>query len=182
MPRKAAAAPIASVAADLYDQPGHLIRRAHQIANAMFTEIVSDDVTPLQYAILRMVHENPGIDQVTLARLVALDTSTTALTAARLETKGLMVRDVAEHNRRQLQLSLTPAGQDLIRGLVDNVHTMRAHLLSALDAKERELFMDLMRKFVRLHNEQSRAPLRTVESEPAAAKARAAAPKTRRPR
>lgn len=167
MPRKAAAPPADSVSADLYDQPGHLIRRAHQIANAMFNETVSSEVTPLQYAILRMVHENPGIDQVTLASLVALDTSTAALTAARLESKGLLARKVAEHNRRQLQLALTKEGADLVRELVDDVHRMREHLLAALDPKEQDVFMKLMRKFVHLHNEQSRAPLRRAEAAPA---------------
>ena len=160
MPSRSPASPKDSVHADLYDQPGHLIRRANQIANAMYSELVSDEVTPLQYAILRMVHENPGIDQVTLAKLIALDTSTTALTAARLETKGLLARVLSETNRRQLQLSLTPEGEALIQDLVDNVHEMRKQLLAGLEPKERELFVTLLRKFVRLHNEQSRAPLR----------------------
>jgi predicted glycosyltransferase len=61
---------------DLYDQPGHLIRRAQQIAAQLFRDVLGPDVTPVQYAILRMLQEKPGIDQVTLARLVALDNST----------------------------------------------------------------------------------------------------------
>ena len=77
---------------DLYDEPGHLIRRAHQIAVAMFYEKLGRDVTPVQYAVLRMLYENPGLDQVTLAQRVALDTSTTADLAVRLEAKGLIVR------------------------------------------------------------------------------------------
>ena len=73
---------------DLYDQPGHLIRRAQQIAAQLFRDVLGPDVTPVQYAILRMLQEKPGIDQVTLARLVALDNSTTADIAARLEANG----------------------------------------------------------------------------------------------
>ena len=45
---------------DLYDEPGHLIRRAHQIAVAMFYEKLGRDVTPVQYAVLRMLYECPG--------------------------------------------------------------------------------------------------------------------------
>lgn len=156
---KKTAAPDA-LTTDLYDQPGHLIRRAHQISVAMFNDVVGQEVTPIQYGILRMVYERPGIDQVSLARLIALDTSTTALTAARLQTKGWLVRDVAEKDRRQLCLSLTPQGEALIRGLVSRVHRMRQKLLGELDAGERELFMKLLKKFVHLNNEQSRAPLR----------------------
>lgn len=147
------------VSTDLYEQPGHLIRRAQQISQGMFSELVSSDITPIQYGILRMVHERPGIDQVGLARLVAVDTSTAAQTAARLETKGLLKRQPSEADRRQLQLFLTQDGEDLLADLVDGVHRMREALLDGLTAREQALFMELLRKFVHLNNEQSRAPL-----------------------
>lgn len=151
--------------ADLYDQPGHLLRRAHQISQGMFDACVGTEVTPLQYAILRMVHEVPGIDQVGLARHVALDNSTTASTAARLEAKGLLRRETVEHNRRQLSLTLTPAGEELLGSLVAGVRRMRREALAALEPQEQEIFMDLLRKFVRLNNLQSRAPLDMSEAE-----------------
>jgi MarR family transcriptional regulator, temperature-dependent positive regulator of motility len=147
------------VADDLYDQPGHLIRRAHQIAIGLFTEHMGPNVTPVQYSILRMVHEAPRIDQVGLARRIGLDTSTTALTAARLESKGLLTRSVVEGNRRQLQLALTDAGQELLAGLIPHVHKMRERMLEGLESQEQKLFLELLRKFVHLNNEQSRAPL-----------------------
>lgn len=151
------------VAEDLYDQPGHLLRRAHQIAQGLFTEHLGADVTPVQYSILRMVHEVPGIDQVGLARRIGLDTSTTALTAARLESKGLIVRSIVQNNRRQLQLTLTDEGEGLLASLVPGVHEMREKMLAALAPDEQELFLELLRKFVHLNNEQSRAPLQLPE-------------------
>lgn len=157
-PKQVPASP-RTVSGDLYDQPGHLIRRAHQIALGMYAECVSSEVTPPQYAILRMVAEVPGIDQVGLARLVGLDNSTTALTAARLETKGLLQRKVAETNRRQLQLTLTSNGLALLESLVEGVHDMREKLFSALSEMEQNELMRLLRKFVHLNNEVSRAPL-----------------------
>lgn len=147
------------VAEDLYDQPGHLLRRAHQIAGAVFVQHVGKQVTPIQYGILRMVYEKPGIDQVGLAKSIALDTSTTAAVAARLEEKGLLKRSVAENNRRQLRLLLTGEGEALLHELVTGVHAMREQLLGSLEPGEQKQFMNLLRKFVRLHNEQSRAPL-----------------------
>jgi DNA-binding MarR family transcriptional regulator len=157
---------------DLYEQPGHLIRRAQQISQGMFSELVSSDITPIQYGILRMVHERPGIDQVGLARLVAVDTSTAAQTAARLESKGLLKRLPSAADRRQLELFLTPDGEHLLADLVDGVHRMRESLLAGLTTKEQVLFMDLLRKFVHLNNEQSRAPLQgpSDRTAPAAAK------------
>ena len=109
---------------DLYEQPGHLIRRAHQIAVSMFHEEVGRDVTPVQYAILRMLQETPGIDQVTLALKVGLDNSTTADIARRLEAKGWIVREMLP--RRQRKLVLTQEGMLVLSGLVTGVHLLRA--------------------------------------------------------
>ena len=150
-----------SLSDDLYDQPGHLLRRAHQIAVGTFKELVGPDITPVQFAILRMVHERPGTDQVQLANMIALDNSTTALTAARLESKGLLSRQVGENDKRQLRLTLTSAGEALLDSWVSGVHRMRANLLQALDGDEKETFIRLLKKFVHMNNEQSRAPLRT---------------------
>lgn len=161
-----ASVPGDQVTEDLYDQPGHLLRRAHQIAGAMFVQHVGKDVTPIQYGILRMVYEKPGVDQVGLAKSIALDTSTTAAVAARLEEKGLLKRSVVEGNRRQLRLLLTEEGEQVLQELVSGVHAMREQLLSSLEPDEREQFMKLLRKFVRLNNDQSRAPLDAASSRP----------------
>lgn len=147
---------------DLYQQPGHLIRRAHQISVGVFSELVSRDITPIQYALLRAVHESPGIDQVSLARATGLDTSTAALTAARLQDKGLLNRDPSQSDRRQLVLTLTAHGEALIEQLVASVHRMRERLLSPFTEREQEQFMRLLGKFVQANNEQSRAPMREM--------------------
>ena len=148
---------------DLFEQPGHLIRRAQQIAVAMFVETLGRDVTPVQYALLRMLQERPGLDQVTLAREVALDTSTTADIAARLESKGWIVREVLP--RRQRRLLLTPEGEAVLARLVPGLQRMNQAMLAGLAPDEREAFMRLLRKFVQLNNAQSRAPLRSAAAD-----------------
>lgn len=142
---------------DLYDQPGHLMRRAQQIAVSMFHETMGGEVTPIQYAILRMLQERPGIDQVTLAGLVALDKSTAADIAVRLEAKGWVRRELLP--RRQRRLSLTPEGEAVLAELVPAVHALRHKMLGAFTPAEARQFMGLLAKFVHLNNEQSRAPL-----------------------
>ncbi len=135
---------------DLYDQPGHLIRRAQQIAAQLFRDVLGPDVTPVQYAILRMLQEKPGIDQVTLARLVALDNSTTADIAARLEAKGWVLREILP--RRQPRLTLTAEGETMLAGFVPNVHELHERMLAALEPQEQAEFKRLLRKFVQLHD------------------------------
>ena len=52
---------------EIYTMAGHLIRRLNQISTAVFAERIGGlgvDLTPVQYAALETVRENPGIDQV----------------------------------------------------------------------------------------------------------------------
>ena len=143
-------------AIDIQDQPGHLIRRANQIAVSVFHETLGRAVTPVQYAVLRTLREKPGLDQATLAGEVALDTSTTADIAARLEGKGWIVRTVLARGQRRLEL--TPEGGAVLDALVQGIHTVQERLLGRLEEGEQAEFLRLLRKFVQLNNDLSRAP------------------------
>ncbi len=144
---------------DLNDQPGHLIRRAHQISVSVFYETLGREVTPVQYAVMRTLQDNPGIDQVTLAQQVALDTSSTADIAARLEGKGWISRKLLARGQRELRL--TPEGEQLLSKMVPGMQKMQDALLGMLSEKECADFMRLLSKFVTVNNERSRAPMRT---------------------
>ena len=133
---------------DLHAEPGHLMRRAHQIAVATFHDVHGRRVTPVQYAVLRALQAEPGIDQVTLAQRVALDTSTTADIATRLEAKGWIVRELLP--RRQRSLHLTPAGQTVLDEMLPRVQPMYEQLFQVLNDNERAQLVQLLRKFVRL--------------------------------
>lgn len=146
----------------LHEHPGHLLRRAQQISVSIFFDELGSDLTPVQYATLQMLSHHPGIDQVTLAGLVGTDTSTGATVCVRLEEKGLLVRQVIPHNRRRRALTVTPAGQALLTGLLPAAQRLRERLLSPLDADEQEKFMQLLDKLVCGNNTESRAPIASV--------------------
>jgi DNA-binding MarR family transcriptional regulator len=144
---------------DLYQHPGHLLRRAQQISVSIFYDEMGSELTPVQYAILSRLAEHPGIDQVSLAGLAAIDTSTGATVCARLEEKGLLERKVIPHNRRQRALTITAEGARLLDALEPGAQRLRERLLAPLSAQEQALFMGLLEKLVNGNNEQSRAPL-----------------------
>jgi len=148
---------------DLYEHPGHLLRRAQQISVSIFLDELGGDITPVQYAILRTLSNHPGIDQVTLAGLVGIDTSTGATVCVRLEEKGLLVRKVIPHNRRQRALNITAVGEQLLNDLIPAAQRLRKRLLSPLQADEQEQFMHLLDKLVRGNNTESRAPLSSIK-------------------
>lgn len=144
---------------DVYDEPGHLIRRAQQIAVSMFHSTMRNGVTPIQYCVLRVLQDHPGIDQVTLARLCALDTSTAADLAVRLEERGLVRRMMPMKSRRYRVLHLTPEGAELVKRLIPSAYVLSGRLLGALNRDEKKIFVRLLKKFVHLNNQESRAPL-----------------------
>lgn len=144
---------------EVYDEPGHLIRRAQQIAVSMFHSTMGHGVTPVQYCVLRVLQEHPGIDQVTLARFCALDTSTAADLAVRLEERGLVRRMMPMKSKRFRLLHLTPEGIALLKKLVPCSELLARRLLKALNKDEQKVFLQLLKKFVHLNNEESRAPL-----------------------
>ncbi len=146
---------------DLYDQLGHLIRRAQQISVSMFRETTHMEITPTQYAVLRMLQEAPGIDQLTLAGLVALDKSTTADMAVRLEAKGWIQREVLPRGRRRL--ALTAEGEAVLANMAPSIFELRDKMLAKLSPEENVEFSRLLKKFVHLNNDQSRAPLQALK-------------------
>ena len=131
-------------------EPGHLIRRAHQRAVAVFAEHHGRQVTPVQFAVLRAVHDEPGLDQVTLAERVALDTSTTADIATRLEAKGWLHRELLP--RRQRSLRLSDEGRAVLADMLPRVNAMYAELLAPLNEAERTEFLRLLQRVVGLHS------------------------------
>src|SRR3974377_1732541 len=144
---------------EVYDEPGHLIRRAQQIAVSMFHSTMGHGVTPIQYCVLRVLQSHPGIDQVTLWRFCALDTSTAADLRVGLEERGLVKRMMLMRSKRFRLLQLTPEGIALVNRLIPSGHVLNRRLLDALNKEERKTFLRLLKKFVHLNNEKSRAPL-----------------------
>ena len=144
---------------NLYEHPGHLLRRAQQISVSIFHDEMGSELTPIQYAVLRNLAAHPGTDQVSLAALTGIDTSTGATVCARLEEKGLLERKVIPTNRRQRALTITGAGEQQLADMIPGAQRLRRRLLAPLTGPEQLQFMALLTKLVQENNEQSRAPL-----------------------
>lgn len=149
--------PTASIDIDL--QPGHAIRRLHQISVGIFLQEAGDlGVTPVQYAALQTVGNQPGIDQRTLARNIALDASTTGGVVDRLEARGWLERKTSTEDRRARQLSLTLSGEQALRDAVPVMLRAQEQILAPLNEEQRHTFMALLQLLITQNNELSRAP------------------------
>lgn len=149
---------------DIHTMPGHLIRRLNQISVALFMERLSAaglNLTPVQFAALSAVDENPGIDQATVAGMIAYDRATLGKVIDRLDSRGLVSRRVSPQDRRARELTLTEAGAALLQAARPHVQDLQPEILAGLDDGERETLMQLLQKAALAGNELSRAPLIT---------------------
>ena len=139
---------------DFQHAPGHLIRRAHQLAVAIFMEETSQfDVTPVQFAILNALMDDPGEDQVTLAGNVAFDAATFGSVIGRLEAKGWVRRRADEADRRRKLLWVTREGEAAAAAMKRAVTRAQSRIVGPLDSRERRQLVELLAKLVTRHEE-----------------------------
>jgi DNA-binding MarR family transcriptional regulator len=144
---------------ELYLRPGFMIRRAHQIAVSLFLEETGKlGITNRQYGILFALKHHPGIDQISLAKLLGLDRSTAGMVVNKLEGAGLVGRCVG-NDRRRRSLQLTPSGGKMLERLARPAGRAQARLLSAFTPGERALFLRLLDKLTRTFSDSTRVPL-----------------------
>jgi len=134
---------------DFGHAPGHLIRRAHQRSVAIFMEETSDfDITPVQFAILNALIDQPGEDQITLAGRVAFDAATSGSVIGRLEAKGWIRREPDADDKRRKLLWVTSQGEQAVQQMKRAVRKVQARIVDRLDAQEHQQLIALLRKLV----------------------------------
>ena len=142
--------PVKSI--DLQATPGHLIRRAQQIAVSIFAEQLTDaDITPVQFAILNALLDSPGIDQVSLAKRVAFDPATSGSVIGRLEAKAWVERKADPNDRRRKLLVVTAAGVQALGQVQKDVARIQEKILSPLTSSEQSQFVHLLSRLVQGH-------------------------------
>ena len=143
---------------DFAQAPGHLIRRAQQIAVAEFVrEAAQHDVTPVQFALMNAMMETPGVDQITLATRVAFDAATSGSVIGRLEAKGWVRREADAQDRRRKLLYITPEGASALQAMNDAVARAQNKILAPLAPQDQTTFMRLLAQLVAGHEQSAQA-------------------------
>lgn len=149
---------------DTFDMPGHLARRFQQIAVSLFhteAEARGFDLTPVQYAALATIRDHPGLDQITLAGMIAYDRTTITGVVDRLVRKDLVLRMVNISDRRARKLQITEKGLSTLEGIAPAVEAVQQALVSGLSTSEAESLKRLLRKAITALNDHTRVPLKT---------------------
>lgn len=90
---------------------GHLIRRAQQLHVAIWTRMVSADISTVQYSVLVVLERLGELSQRELGDEVDLDRSTIADLVARMERHGLVQRRPDPRDGRRKTVGLTEHGR-----------------------------------------------------------------------
>ena len=132
--------------------PGHLIRRAQQLAVAIFMEETAGlDVTPVQFAILNALMDDPGEDQITLSGRVAFDPATFGSVISRLEAKGWVQRQADPMDKRRKLLWTTAEGEKVALQMKRAVGKAQQRIVGPLEVAERTQLNELLGKLVAGH-------------------------------
>lgn len=122
-----------------------LARRFFQICTAALADMTAEaDLTPLQYAALSYLFDEPDIDQNGLAARLGVDRTSAGQLIDQMEGKGLVERRINGADRRARLLRLSTRGSKLRERLRPKAHRVQARLLRTLTATEREILLELL--------------------------------------
>jgi DNA-binding MarR family transcriptional regulator len=128
----------------------HLMRIALQEHAVLWNERTGTgpavECTKPQYAVLRAVEADPGLDQASAAHFAGSDKATVAALLERLEGRRLIRREVDPLDRRRRKLYLTHRGESLLASVGPVVLGINEELLSRLSPAEQAELAALLRK------------------------------------
>lgn len=151
----------------LYARPGFLLRRAHQISAAVFEdECRSVALTPAQFGVLTVLRANPGLDQSTLARALGFDKVTVLRVLRGLEARGLVERTQSPSSRRNLSISLSPAGLALLEEAQKPAEQAYNRLMAPLAPEQQAQLVQLLQLLTASLEDSARAAFVPPESPP----------------
>jgi DNA-binding MarR family transcriptional regulator len=147
----------------IWKRPGFLIRRLHQISVAIFISECTAaelEITAVQWGILSIVSEYPGVGQIEISEELGLDRSNAANVVDRLTRRGLLRQKLSAADQRKKEITITKAGEKVMAELEGCALRFQRKLLNPLAENEREIFVELLTRLVQQNNHLGRALLR----------------------
>lgn len=137
---------------DLGMAPALCARRLYQLGAAMVAvHTLQARLSPVQYAALQAVHNQPGLDQRVLPGLIVQDAPSTTAVVDKLAERGLLVKGLAPADSRTRLLSLTDAGREVLVKLQPQVRQAHKALLRPLPRAEQLQFMRMLVTLLEAH-------------------------------
>lgn len=128
----------------------YLVKHLQEALRVRLAEITQRfGLTPTQYAALTILARHPGMSSAALARVTFVSPQAANEMVATLARKGLLVRSVDEHNRRRLDVALTPAGAAALAGCDAQVDSLEGEVFAGVSPGEQQQFKHMLQACVR---------------------------------
>ena len=144
---------------DLHHAPGHLLRRCHSRARAIFDELVGrrTGLSKQQVAVLIAVAQSPAATHAQLAEETGFDRNTLADTLDRLIAKGLALRQRSQTDARAYEIQLTEEGSAQLERLIPLSFEVQAKIIEPLPDELRPQFLECLRMLAGVDSVQEEA-------------------------
>ena len=120
----------------------------HRVMASFGRKVGHGEVTPAIIGVVATLAACPDVSQATLARRMGLERATVGTTVARAMEAGLVERRDAHGDARSYALSLSPAGERMLRTLQRRIADHEASAGAHLTADERRSLRALLHKLV----------------------------------
>ncbi|MCK1969115.1 MarR family transcriptional regulator [Franconibacter sp. IITDAS19] len=131
----------------LREEAFHLLRQLFQQHTSHWQRELPELTKP-QYAVMRAIQEQPGIEQVALTDAAVSTKATLAEMLSRMESRGLVRRENDPADKRRRFIYLTPEGESLLNAIIPVGNAVDERFLGKLEAHERALFTQLIGKMM----------------------------------
>jgi DNA-binding MarR family transcriptional regulator len=122
---------------------GFLLKRAQIAISRDIHQIFAEfDVTAVQFSVLTVADNNPGVAQHELAAALEVERPRMVPVLDKLVSRGLVVRRQDERDGRSRRIHLTEAGADLLAELHRRFALLEQRIADVLGEQERDRLLD----------------------------------------
>jgi DNA-binding MarR family transcriptional regulator len=128
------------------EQIGFLLRVVNQGHTAVFTRLIGDDLSSMQFSLLARLAEIGPLSQNELGRRISTDGSTVLGIVSRLRKRGLVETVKSNTDNRRLLVKLTDSGHAVYERNVPPAKEISTVTLAMLSRVEAETLVTLLKK------------------------------------
>jgi DNA-binding MarR family transcriptional regulator len=142
---------------DLQEAPGHLIRRCHSRARAIFDELIGRQtgLSKQQVALMVSIARSPAATHAYLSEESGFDRNTLATTIDRLIVKGLAVRTRSRLDARAYEIRLTEEGHEQLEMLIPLSMEVQKKIIEPIPEASRRHFIECMQMLAGVYESET---------------------------
>ncbi len=127
---------------------GYRLAQASIATTEQFEQWVGNPLglRPVEYTVLSVIHQNPGVSGGSIARFLAMTASNMVAWIARLEDKGLVKRESSATDGRRQSLRTTAAGTKLVKAATQRLVEADRRAFHNLSSAEHAMLLELLGK------------------------------------